>query len=607
MSKRDRTFLLISFALLSLLFSPVLLPGRIPGNFGDIFFYHYPLRHLIVSTLQEGRLPLWDPYIFAGMPLAANPQAVLFYPGSLLHSFFPLAWALGLDVFLHAALAGAGAYLLARKWSVDGPGAWALSFSYGLSPFLVCRIAQGVPTHLASLAWAPWIWLAAGSSSPLLLGLTLALQILSGHPQFCLVNFMALGLWTALKSPPRVLFLIQAGALGTLIAAIQVLPTLEFLGHSVRAHWISAYSSGYSLKPAYLLTLISPGFFGDPLKGNFGGYPSEFFEMFRLYIGIIPLALALAGLVRNKALWALLGAGIFLALGQNNPAYGLLQRGLGLDFLRVPARFSFFILWALWMAASAGWNLLRRAADGRTRAILAAVTALDLMLWTAPWVYAQKPGEALRSDPALIEVLRKSPGRIATAPDIPTADKSRLYRIPNATGYEAFYLADIARYTTWSEGAPAADGSRTYIRKWDTPFMGSLGVRYYISPAPAAPVGRGSPSPLRLSQAYLYENPRATPLVRGAGSWAILSPEHWIARGDGPSDVLISQINYPGWKAWVNGRRLRFGSWQGVLPAARVEDRGPWTLHFRFLPWLWFLGAWMSLAALALAALRAAP
>src|SRR6185436_7613848 len=153
MTKKDGP-LCAAFALVLLAaFGRLLLgPGLILGNFGDLEAYHYPLRHLAVSTLQEGRFPLWNPYIFAGTPLSANPQAALYYPGSTLHYFFPLAWAFTLDAFLHLAFAWLGAYLLLRRWRLERAGAWTLAVCYAASPFLVYRLAQGIPTHLAALS-----------------------------------------------------------------------------------------------------------------------------------------------------------------------------------------------------------------------------------------------------------------------------------------------------------------------------------------------------------------------------------------------------------------------------------------------------------------------
>jgi hypothetical protein len=46
--------------------------GRVLGGY-DAFVYFYPLRSYIAETLGQGRLPLWNPYLFAGTPYLANP------------------------------------------------------------------------------------------------------------------------------------------------------------------------------------------------------------------------------------------------------------------------------------------------------------------------------------------------------------------------------------------------------------------------------------------------------------------------------------------------------------------------------------------------------
>src|SRR5581483_6815173 len=127
------------------------------------------------------------------------------------------------------------------------------------------------------------------------------------------------------------------------LAAAQVGPTLQYLKLSVRAVWEPMYSLAYSLKPQYLLTLVWPRAFGDPLTPGFALFPSEFFEMLGLYLGLVPFALAVAGLVRSRSraaagLWLLLAVGVLLSLGAHDPLYPLLASALRLDFLRVPAR-----------------------------------------------------------------------------------------------------------------------------------------------------------------------------------------------------------------------------------------------------------------------------
>lgn len=621
MARRDFSLCAAFLLILFIPFSRLLLsPHLVPGNFGDIYGYHYPLRHLVTSTLQEGRLPLWNPYIFAGTPLAANPQAVLFYPASVIHYFLPLAWSFSLEMFGHLFFAWLGAFLLLRKWRLDRAGAWTLALAYGLSPFVVLRIPQGIPTHLAALAWIPWIWLFAQSSSRflweigpgggvkiegpslLLYGLALALQILSGHPQFALLNLLALGLWALCRRPKIVPWLVAGAFISLAIDWSQVGATLQFLSHSVRAYWGAAFSLGYSLKPSYLLTLIYPNAFGNPFQKDFALYPSEYFEMLTVYIGLIPLFLALVGLTISGAPWALIAAGIFFGLGENNPLYTPLQRFLGLDFLRVPARFSILIILGLWLAAVAGWRALwskaRPWAGSRLpvfKMIFLALASLDLIFWSFRWIYFQNASQIMATNPAVLSVIRDPAFRIATSPDLPSANKTMLYRMGNITGYEAFYLAPIAVYTSMSEGRAAADGSRTYVSKWQTPEMSRMALRYYLASEPVTgylPRSHEGPT-------YIYENRKAQPIVQGARAWEIRSAERYDAWSDKPGSVIFAQANYPGWKAWVNGNRVPVTDDHGLFPKVQLEGTGPWKIHFVFLPGLWFFGVFVSLASLA--------
>ena len=208
------------------------------GNFGDLYAYHYPLRHMAASALQEGRLPLWNPYIFCGTPFAANPQAALFMPLSCLFYVLHTLAAFDLSTLLYLGLAFLGAQLLARRWGLAPAGAFALAAAFALHPFLVYRVAQGIPTHLAGLAFVPWVWLGVEASGVLrlasgvwrlegvaFLSLVLSLQALSGHPQFMVINLAGLSLFLLLRRPRALLGLVAALTVTAAVTAAQWIPT----------------------------------------------------------------------------------------------------------------------------------------------------------------------------------------------------------------------------------------------------------------------------------------------------------------------------------------------------------------------------------------------
>src|SRR5271154_4012207 len=82
----------------------------------DTVDVHYSAQKYFEQSLRSTGLPAWTPFEFSGMPFLADPQTAAWYP---LHwPFFVVGItprALQWELALHAFLALAGAFLLARK------------------------------------------------------------------------------------------------------------------------------------------------------------------------------------------------------------------------------------------------------------------------------------------------------------------------------------------------------------------------------------------------------------------------------------------------------------------------------------------------------------
>ena len=81
----------------------------------DALTYFTPYWAYRMAELRAGHLPLWNPYLFLGVPFLANPQAAVLYP---LH--WPLSWlrpeqALVWSALLHVWLAAGFTYTFARR------------------------------------------------------------------------------------------------------------------------------------------------------------------------------------------------------------------------------------------------------------------------------------------------------------------------------------------------------------------------------------------------------------------------------------------------------------------------------------------------------------
>lgn len=578
------------------------MPSTALANFGDLYSYHYPLRHLVIGALQSGRLPFWNPYIFSGLPMAANPQSVLFYPVTLLCAVLPLGLALTWDCVFHLMWAGFGMALLARRQGMGSLGAVLLAGLYVLSPFLIYRLTEGIPTLAASLAWAPWCWLFWLCGSPLLLSASWALQFLAGHPQFMAINALGMTAWALLHKRRQILLsrLLVAGAATLALTALQWLPLAEFLSRSVRRGWPSIYTTAYSLDLRMLASWFYPNAAGNPLDGTYAGPPSVFFETAGVFIGLAGAALAFWGLWRGPRArtLALIGLGLFLAAGGNNPIYRVLLKS-PLGWLRTPARYLFLCLWGLLAAAARGWSALEKEFKPAAiiKVLMACIAILELASWDLKFLRVEDARPTISANAAMARTIGGQPFRVMTDPDLASPDKTMLYRAMNVNGYEAFYLGGYPEYAAKSEGRAAADASRMYLRRYDSPQMRDLGVRYFLS---AAGQLRSAAAPLPL----VYFSDEAGQPFAGDVRIEFQRPERWLVKGvvpPGASRIVAAQPLYPGWRAHLNGETASLELWDGLLQSLKLPlslaPGAGFTLELDFVPNAWLL--WVLLSVLA--------
>ena len=370
---------------------PLVFLGRALVDY-DAFVYFYPQRVYLAQSLLAGRIPLWDPDLFLGVPFLANPQTAVLYPPSWLFLLGPVQVIYAAQLVLHAFLAAVFTYLLARH----AFGVLPLAAVIGGLAYAFGGFAVGQGGHLNQISAAAWLpavllaydrfattrrvhWLGLGA-------LALALQLLAGHPQETYMTLIILGIFGVVRAPwrnPRMLVWCAIGgavmcALGASLSAAQLLPTLELAPLSIRGDGVDWRDAVAGSLPPYLAVraLLPPYWIRVPYTEYLG------------YVGVTPIVLGFLALMFGRwheVLFAALIAflGLFLALGENNGSYAWVFSTVpGFDTFRVPARW--LLLWQFGVAllATLGADWIGRGArvDLRRPRLWVGLLVLELIL-----------------------------------------------------------------------------------------------------------------------------------------------------------------------------------------------------------------------------------
>jgi hypothetical protein len=365
---------------------------------------------------HEHTYPLWNPYVFLGMPSfgsgAYNP---LIYPPdwplALVQKVVPLpdmTWLL-----IYYLLGAWFFFLLATEWGARAEGALLGAAAFIFAPNLVAVGAHGHGSQLVDSAYLPlMLWLATrwmrGGGLQFLGALAIAggFQMLRGHVQICFYTWMAVALYAAIESlsalrrpadlTPRLVraaAVLGAAALAFGIAGFYNLPLRDYAHWSIRGGGADGgvgmtYATSWSLAPYELPTIVVPGWTGFGGATYWGGMP--FTDYPNAYVGMITMVLALpaflAGGVPRVFALALAALALLISFGHFMPFYGFLYAHLPLfNKFRIPVMVILLFQLAAALAAAWGWSTILDArkegdAGASLRARLMMVAAGVLVL-----------------------------------------------------------------------------------------------------------------------------------------------------------------------------------------------------------------------------------
>jgi hypothetical protein len=346
------------------------------------------------QALRAGQYPLWNPYVFTGMPsFASGAYNPLIYPPdwpvALVQKVLPLpgvSWML-----LYYFLAGLGTYLLARYWGASHAAAIVAGVAFMATPNLVANGAHGHGSQMVNEAYLPWmLWLASRLwkdgrwSDTATLALLVGFQLLRGHVQIAYYGWLAIGLYSlfefARRVPApggarevggRVFQLAVALVLGFALSSFFALPIREYAQYSIRGDANGGgvtyqYATSWSLGLIETLTFLVPGALGFGGATYWGSMP---FTDFPNYMGLAILLCAFLAVAAGKRrfevsfLLVLSVFALLVAFGRNSVVYNFLFEHMPyFNKFRVPVMILILLQLAVAVLAALGLTAVAEAA-----------------------------------------------------------------------------------------------------------------------------------------------------------------------------------------------------------------------------------------------------
>jgi hypothetical protein len=345
---------------------PEVLLGRATFFYRDFGIFGYPLAHYQRECFWRGKLPLWNPLNYCGLPFLAQWNTMTLYPLSIFYLVFPLQWSLGIFNLGHLVLGGMGMYFLARRWTGRRLAGAVAGTAFAFNGLTWHALMW--PNNIAALGWMPWVILALemawreGGRRLAVAALVGAMQMLAGAPEIILLTWAFAGLlWLAecysTKMPRRRMFarLLLAGGLVGGLAATQLLPFLQLLEHSQRD---AGYGGSVWAMPAWgWANFLVPLFRCEPsILGVFFQNVQQWTSSYYMGIGVVALAvLAMAQARPPRVYWlaAVVAGAVVMSMGDHTPLFGWLKKLCPLlGVMRFPIKFVVLAVFTMPLMAS---------------------------------------------------------------------------------------------------------------------------------------------------------------------------------------------------------------------------------------------------------------
>jgi len=399
---------LLAFGLLSawvlLLGLPMLSGHFLVNPMSDQMWTGVPFRWFGAEEWRRtGDVPLWNPYMFGGLPFVGAMHGDIFYPTAWLRLVLPIDVAMNLGFAVHYVLAGFFAYLFLRSLPVSWTGSVVGGLAYQLCGVVASYARPGHDGKLFVSALMPLILLALVKAIRQrrpegygILALAVGLGIISPQTQLMQYTLILAGLFTLYlafwdeerpDTPARrwkaVGLALVAVVVGFGVGMIQLWPFIDGLPYSARY----AGAQGWEYATEYEVPWVH---FVDWLVSDFTGSGAAYWgenplKLHTEYLGAATLVFAAVGVAnarRRRLLWFLGGVWllfVLVALGAHTPFYRIWYTVVpGVKSTRAPGMAFFIPSFVVAVTAAFGVERIERG-EGK-RVLIAALVAAALLL-----------------------------------------------------------------------------------------------------------------------------------------------------------------------------------------------------------------------------------
>jgi len=475
------SFLVLGAVSLCFYLHRVVLARRGPSDpfvMSDHIAYFLPTTAFLRRSILNGEIPLWNPYQFAGQPIAALHMSGMLYPLNWVVAAAFDAWnAQQVHVIVHLTLCGWFTWLFVRRLGVSPLAGGVAAIVYTLCDYTIYSIT--FPPYLSTQTWLPAIlWAMLGLLQTLRLrwviavAVFIALALVGGHAQAFLyiaqfgVACALFWLWSVSEPGGRrraFLLLALAGLIGVGLAGPQLLPAIEMTMHASRS--VEALSLNQASSYSLPLSRLGNGIL-ESLRFTTGqdGRPNSVLHVWPLLT--LPLALFGVFSTRLRLQWcflfvSLVVAGLFMA-GKSTPIFRMhYELPMG-SLFRAPLRAGFLYMWLVAVLAAIGTQTLIDWLVSKEKVRAARGLGIAVLLIVAGDVYQRAgfhPNHPLlspRPTPPSAELLQALRGgdqldrsffELSPAHERSLGYKAgTLYGFQSLPDYEPAMLADYARF-----------------------------------------------------------------------------------------------------------------------------------------------------------------